>query len=109
MLHIQLIPPPNRNLNPGGWIEMQDIIYPMTSDDGTLLPDSPLRKWSELLLQGFTNIGRPLNTALEYKQQLADAGFTDITEYRAKWPTNVWPRDIKHKQIGEYPYLHASP
>ncbi|KAK3314450.1 S-adenosyl-L-methionine-dependent methyltransferase [Apodospora peruviana] len=95
------------NLNPGGYIEIQDIIYPMESDDGTLLPDSPMRKWTETLLEGFTNIGRPLDSALHYKEQLAAAGFTDIVEYKAKWPTNVWPKDTRHKQIGLWTYQNA--
>ncbi|KAK5661175.1 hypothetical protein OQA88_11066 [Cercophora sp. LCS_1] len=89
-------------LEPGGWLEVQDILYPMESDDGTLTPDSPLRKWSELLLEGFTGIGRPLNTAFQYKDQLLEAGFVEIGEIKAKWPSNGWPRDPILKQIGEF-------
>ncbi len=73
----------------------------MFSDDHTLKPDSPLRRWSELLLEGFTAIGRPLNTALKYKEQLTTAGFVDLVETREKWPQNGWPRDRRYKQIGE--------
>src|ERR1041384_7341382 len=42
------------NLNPGGRIEMIDILYPLQSDDGTLTKDSASLRWSELLLDIFT-------------------------------------------------------
>jgi hypothetical protein len=91
-----------RSLTPGGVIELQDIIYPLTSDDGTLTEDSALFRWSKTLLDGFGAIDRPLNTALQYKEQLATAGFIDIVEVVYKWPTNSWPQDSKHKEIGEF-------
>lgn len=33
------------NLNPGGWIELQDGTLPVHCDDGTLAEDAPLRQW----------------------------------------------------------------
>ncbi|SPO06248.1 related to methyltransferase [Cephalotrichum gorgonifer] len=88
------------NLNSGGVIELQDIIYPMCSDDGTLTEDTPLKRWSDLLNEAFRGNGRAMDTALFYKEQLADAGFVDIHTVEEKWPTNHWPRDPKYKQIG---------
>ncbi|KAK3331848.1 S-adenosyl-L-methionine-dependent methyltransferase [Cercophora scortea] len=88
------------NLNPGGIIELQDIIYPMRSDDGTLTEDSALHKWSVTLAEGFRAAGRPLDSALEYEAQLAEAGFVDIVRVPYKWPTNRWPRDAKYKEVG---------
>lgn len=31
-----------------------------------------------------------------------DAGFTDIVDTRFKWPTNRWPKDQKHKDLGTW-------
>ncbi|KAL2108131.1 hypothetical protein VUR80DRAFT_4249 [Thermomyces stellatus] len=88
------------NLNPGGYIELLDSIYPVISDDGTLPPDSALRRWSEITNNAFRDSGRSLDTALNYEQQLAEAGFVNICVIREKWPTNRWPRDKKYKQLG---------
>ncbi|KAF5633004.1 methyltransferase [Fusarium sp. NRRL 25303] len=89
-----------KNLNPGGRIEMIDIIYPLLSDDGTLTKDSALSKWSDLLHDIFTKNGRPMDSALKYKDQLEAAGFVDVNIVKRKWPLNRWPKDPKHKQIG---------
>ncbi|KAI8649253.1 hypothetical protein NCS57_01461900 [Fusarium keratoplasticum] len=88
------------NLSPGGIIELIDIIYPLTSDDGTLAEDSALYKWSTLLSSAFTANGSPMDSALKYQEQLKDTGFVDIHVVKRKWPLNRWPKDQKHKQIG---------
>ncbi|KAK0630214.1 S-adenosyl-L-methionine-dependent methyltransferase [Bombardia bombarda] len=95
------------SLSPGGIIELQDIIYPMQCDDGSLDKNSAIYRWSELLLQSFTAIGRPLNSALKYKEQLAEAGFVDIVEVQYKWPSNRWPKDPKYKKVGIWTYENA--
>ncbi|KAH7140352.1 S-adenosyl-L-methionine-dependent methyltransferase [Dactylonectria estremocensis] len=87
-------------LNPGGTIELIDIVYPLQCDDGTLAEDSPLYKWSKLLLGAFTSNGSALDSAVKYKVQLEEAGFIDVTVVKRKWPLNRWPKDPKHKQIG---------
>lgn len=80
---------------------MIDIIYPLLSDDDTLTKDSALSKWSELLHDIFTKNGRPMDSALKYKDQLEAAGFVDVNIVKRKWPLNRWPKDPKHKQIGQ--------
>ncbi|KAM5359177.1 hypothetical protein ACJZ2D_014675 [Fusarium nematophilum] len=89
-------------LNPGGKIEIMDIIYPPRSDDGTLSEDSPLYKWATLLLRTFTAMGSPLDSALRYKEQLEAAGFIDIHVVQRKWPMNRWPKAQIYKQIGTW-------
>ncbi|KAH6963207.1 methyltransferase [Fusarium avenaceum] len=96
-----------KNLNPGGRIEMIDILYPLQSDDGTLTKDSTSFKWSELLLDIFTRNNTPMDSALKYKEQLEEAGFVDINIVKRKWPTNHWPKDPKHKQIGIWTQQNA--
>ncbi|KAF5973508.1 methyltransferase [Fusarium bulbicola] len=91
-----------KNLNPGGRIEMIDIIYPLLSDDDTITKDSALSKWSELLHDIFTKNGRPMDSALKYKDQLEEAGFVDVNIVKRKWPLNRWPKDPRHKQIGTW-------
>ncbi|KAI6765901.1 hypothetical protein HG530_006971 [Fusarium avenaceum] len=74
-----------KNLNPGGRIEMIDILYPLRSDDGTLTKDSASFKWSELLLDVFTKNNTPMDSAFKYKEQLEEAGFVDINIVKRLW------------------------
>jgi hypothetical protein len=94
------------SLEPGGTLELMDIIYPTMSDDGTLTDDHASQQWSRLLNEGFAANGRPLDTALQYKDWLPKAGFVDVVEVKEKWPINVWPRDPRYKQIGTYTTPH---
>lgn len=75
-------------------------MVPMRCDDGTLDEDSALQRWSKLLLEATIKLGSPYDSALRYKQQLIEAGFQDVVEVEYKWPTNGWPRDRHHKEIG---------
>jgi SAM-dependent methyltransferase len=88
------------SLAPGGTLELIDIVYPITSDDGSLKPEHATHKWSHLLQEAFSGNDRPLNTVLKYKEQLAAEGFVDIHEVREKWPISPWAMDKKYKQLG---------
>ena len=89
-----------RHLNPGGWIELQDLVGYISCDDDTLSDEAPLKRWTDSLFQAFKNIDRPTDSVLRYEQQLADTGFIDVGSVKEKWPTNRWPKDKKYKQIG---------
>ena len=95
------------NLQPGGWIELQDFIYPMITDDDTMPEDSAICRWSRMLNEAFRANGRPVDTAFHYEKQLADAGFVDIHVVREEWPLNRWPKDKKYKQLGIWTYENA--
>ncbi|KAK4234771.1 Phosphoethanolamine N-methyltransferase [Achaetomium macrosporum] len=91
-----------QHLKPGGYIEICDIISPLCCDDGTLTDDTPAQRWNKLLLEATRRLGAPLDTALQYKQQLIDAGYQNVVQVEYKWPTNTWPKDKKHKEIGAW-------
>jgi hypothetical protein len=90
----------DRNLTPGGYIELADICYPVQADDGSLPAESVLCKWSNLILEGTKRAGRPINSAKFYKSQLETAGFTNVVEVIYMWPQNRWPKDAKFKELG---------
>lgn len=91
----------NGFMTPGGYIEMADLCFPFQCDDESMTKDSALKKWAELILEGTTKIGRPINSAKYYQQQLESAGFVNIVEQKFVWPTNRWPKDKNMKEIGE--------
>jgi len=90
----------SRNLNPGGWIEAADICVPHRSDDGTLPLNSATYKWGALCIESAQNLGRSIDSAGLYKEQMIAAGFKNVVEVVWKWPTNRWPKDHKMKELG---------
>lgn len=90
-----------RNLNPGGYIEISDITFPIKADDDTLSSESALVRWSDLMLKASKILDRPLDSAESYGHLLENAGFSEIVESEYKWPQNRWPRDPKFKELGE--------
>lgn len=90
------------HLEPGGYIELQDIYIPYESDDGTLTEDNPLRRVSQLCVDAGAAAGRPFTLPPEYKNYLERAGFVDVVERRLKWPLNQWPKDPHYKMIGAW-------
>lgn len=82
-------------------MEIADILLEFSSDDDTIPPDCAASKWGKLMLEAAAICGRPLDSPKFYKQQLADAGFTNIKETIYKWPSNMWPKDKKFKEMGE--------
>ncbi|KAI9733770.1 MAG: hypothetical protein M1818_007184 [Claussenomyces sp. TS43310] len=89
-----------RHLTPGGWIEVTDISFPIRCDDGSLPLDSALYRWSEQMLEASYSLGRPLNSAESYKEQLENVGFVEAAERQLMWPQNRWPKDRRFKEIG---------
>lgn len=88
------------NLKPGGYIELQDMNFPMKCDDDTALPDSPMLKWSYYMIEAAHNLGVDLDAANSFPTLLAAAGFEDIRCENYAWPSNRWPRDEAMKEIG---------
>lgn len=88
------------NLNPGGWLELVEVDITPLSDDGTLRPEHSVSRTARLLQQASTLYGRPYQDVKELKSIMMEAGFTDVTLLHFKWPTNTWPREIRHKELG---------
>lgn len=70
------------NLSPGGYLEMQDVVHPITSDDGTLTPESPIGRLTSLCIAASDAAERPMYLAPKYKGYFERAGFVDVVERR---------------------------
>ncbi|KAM5386615.1 hypothetical protein ACJZ2D_000578 [Fusarium nematophilum] len=90
------------NLSPGGYIELMDPIYPVTSDDETVSKGSAVYKWSNLMNEAASKMGSGLDSGLRYKDQLGEAGFVNVVETPYKWPMNTWPRGKEIKELGAW-------
>ncbi|KAJ2898478.1 hypothetical protein MKZ38_003867 [Zalerion maritima] len=94
-------------LEPGGYLEMQDLDFPMRCDDDTMSKDSYIYKWTQGFVDAGENLGRPINSAPKYKRMLEKAGFVDVVEKQFKWPMNRWPREKKFKEIGQWAFANV--
>jgi SAM-dependent methyltransferase len=88
------------NLNPGGWLEMVDLAYPVKINDGEFPKDSSLVKWSDLFTEALATMGRKSDCAVYYKDQMKEAGFINVVEKKYYIPSNRWPKDKKLKEVG---------
>jgi cyclopropane fatty-acyl-phospholipid synthase-like methyltransferase len=73
-----------QNLNPGGWLEMQEFAVGITSDDDTIQRAPWIREWSEQIDVATTRVGKKLNVAHMHKQWFQEAGFEDVREHVVK-------------------------
>ncbi|KAI8272341.1 methyltransferase domain-containing protein [Colletotrichum sp. SAR 10_98] len=90
------------NLEPGGYVEIQDNEFPVRCDDNTMPEDSVILKWTEYMVEATEEIGQPIDVAPSFKRLVEEAGFVDVKERIAYWPVGTWPRDPFLKEIGRY-------
>ncbi|KAF9880193.1 hypothetical protein CkaCkLH20_02147 [Colletotrichum karsti] len=88
------------NLNPNGYLELNEIDLWPKSDDGTLKDDSALSKFVRLWGEAAVIFGRPFQDVRALKDIMIETGFKDVHASQFKWPTNSWPKDRKHKELG---------
>ncbi len=74
----------------------------MRADDNSWPKDSALWKWNECLLEAGAKLGRPLDIVQQYRGHLENVGFVNVKEDIYRWPSNMWPRDMKFKELGAW-------
>ncbi|KAK2026878.1 methyltransferase domain-containing protein [Colletotrichum zoysiae] len=88
------------NLEPGGYLELHDNMFPLMCEDGTMTEDFLPFKWTKYIVEATDKIGRVMTAAASYKRMLEEAGFVDVLEKKEKWPFNPWAKDKKHNELG---------
>ncbi|RCI12904.1 hypothetical protein L249_1342 [Ophiocordyceps polyrhachis-furcata BCC 54312] len=84
----------------GGWVEFHDIIPQIFCDDDTMGDDDALRLFHEAAVQGLRCFGYKPLQALNLKEMVREAGFSDVRCITKKIPISSWPRDGKLKTLG---------
>ena len=90
------------NLKPGGWVEVQEVEYPIRSADETNQTDSPLWKFLDYVRQSAAKGGIDTTVAPKFKDLLLEQGFVNIKVEPVKWPIGTWPKGKKEKNIGKW-------
>ncbi|KIW63761.1 hypothetical protein PV04_08739 [Phialophora macrospora] len=91
-----------KNMKAGGWIEQYDVVRDAGTDDDSELPNSEIRKLSDLQRKIAVASGRDFQVSSKRKQTIEAAGFVDVQEQRVKLPLGPWPTDPKLKDIGRF-------
>ncbi|KAI0159930.1 S-adenosyl-L-methionine-dependent methyltransferase [Hypoxylon sp. FL1284] len=89
------------NLAPGGVLEFQDALFPM-SYVGEPPAGSALYRWNELMLEGVARLGRSWSNAKNYRDYFEDAGLERVVEKRFYWPTSPWAKGAYFKTVAAW-------
>lgn len=85
---------------PGGYLEMQNGIFPLQCRGETLL-NTPLDIWAKACVEAAAKMGRPWTNTPKYNGWVEELGFEeDVCENIYEIPTNTWPRGKKAKELG---------
>lgn len=82
------------NLEPGGWIELNDATFELLCTDGSV-EGTNIQRWSERMFEAAAACGRDFKVPNKYKQWLIDTGFVDVVE-------EVGPMPGKYLLIRDY-------
>jgi len=93
-------------LNPGGFLELQDISFPLKYAGSGPPPSSAIVEWGQTAIEGGLRAGRSWQNVQHYKRWMIEAGFEDVQEKNFYWPVNQWPKGEYYKNIGAY-YLET--
>jgi hypothetical protein len=87
------------NLNPGGYMEIQDYFFKIQSIDDSL-SGTALERWNDLILGAVKKMGRSGTACAKYQDQMRAAGFVDLVERRYAIPGNSWAKGENEKMLG---------
>lgn len=91
------------NLEPGGWMESQELYPTVYCDDGTMPDDWPLNEWSKDQDKAAHEIlGTPLRIANKLKKWYAEAGFVEVKEEIFRIPILEWAKEPQMKMFGKF-------
>ncbi|CZR37877.1 uncharacterized protein FPRO_06932 [Fusarium proliferatum ET1] len=93
-----------RVCKPGAWIESHEASCNVSSDDGTVAPNSAMGHWGEFFKEGGKKIGTSFSVVEDGTQRKAmeQAGFINIQEFDFRNPVGTWPTDPVEKRMGAY-------
>ncbi|KAH8882296.1 S-adenosyl-L-methionine-dependent methyltransferase [Thozetella sp. PMI_491] len=89
------------NLVPGGYLELQDAVFPMEYL-GEPPVNSALYQWNDLLVEAAARAGRRWTNVPFYKRWMEETGFEDIVVRNFFWPMSPWAKGQYYKTIALY-------
>ncbi|KAL3419490.1 mRNA 3'-end-processing protein yth1 [Phlyctema vagabunda] len=94
-----------RHLKPGAFFEQMEVSIQFKSDDGTVTPGSPLRRWSTTFTKAGEMTGQSFAICETMTEAIKASGFVNVVETVYKAPLGGWPRDPKLRDLGRWGLL----
>jgi SAM-dependent methyltransferase len=91
------------HLNPGGYIEMQEIIPPIRTDEPVGAPEhsSKVLEWVRLRKEAACKLGIDYSITNQLPEAFSEAGFEEIQILDLKLPIGAWMDNEKMKDVGK--------
>ncbi|KAF2021141.1 S-adenosyl-L-methionine-dependent methyltransferase [Aaosphaeria arxii CBS 175.79] len=89
-------------LAPGGYLELQDGLFPFLFLDPQPPADHPLNVFLHNLLEASRLSGRPWDNVQNYAGWMREVGFEEVVEKRFNWPCGPWAKGERMKKLGVY-------
>lgn len=70
----------HENLHPGGWLEFQEPMAWVESEDGSIERATHLQNWQHMCNDAAAQFGKAIKVAHTLKDILASTGFVDVHE-----------------------------
>ncbi|KAK3292231.1 S-adenosyl-L-methionine-dependent methyltransferase [Chaetomium fimeti] len=91
------------NLKPGGWVEVEDIMPRLASDDNTVSPEHPLIRFYSILGPALVeNYGFDIYILNNLPSLLEELGFVNVQRKVFHMPVGEWARDSHLRLLGGY-------
>jgi metalloendopeptidase OMA1, mitochondrial len=88
------------HLQPGGWIECQEVPGMAHCDDGSMPDYYGWQQWTSQLYASSKLAHRQVDVGEQLKDWMRECGFVDVHEAVFKIPLNGWPKDSRLKHVG---------
>jgi SAM-dependent methyltransferase len=95
----------SRHLKPGGYIELQDICFPVRCQDPEASSTSKTIHFNNLCLDMGSQMGLDLMAPLKWREHLLSAGFREIHMHWYNWPVGPWAKHRKNKVLGKLTFV----
>ncbi|XPS68484.1 hypothetical protein M3J07_000764 [Ascochyta lentis] len=90
------------NLEPGGYMESQELYSKVFCADGTMPDTWPFLEWSKNQDEAAMRLGTPLRIANKLKMWYEQAGFLDVKEDVMHIPIHEWAKEGRLKMFGSF-------
>ncbi|KAF2246213.1 S-adenosyl-L-methionine-dependent methyltransferase [Trematosphaeria pertusa] len=87
-------------LAPGGYLELQDGLFPFLFLDPQPPAGHPLRVFLDNALEASRRSGRAWDNAQHYRRWMVEIGFEAVEEKRFSWPCGPWAKGDRMKKLG---------
>ena len=88
-------------LTPGGYLEIQDPILPISWEEEPPA-DSEFLRWNHLSIQAAASVARPWTNGPKYEGWMREIGFEDVVVRKFITPCGPWMDGKKQKILGEW-------